>query len=200
MRTPLQTRSESSADRMLAATLALLDEGGHAAVTVAAVARAAGTSNGSLYHRFGDRLGLLRAAQERVLGTIEEETQAAFTAADAELDDARAVALLATAAVELFVRHRGGLRAFLVDAHRTPELEGASTAFTHRLAQTVTGWLRERFGCDPASAEAAWRVLFALGAARALFDDEAVSPTYLPPADLAAALARAVLAVVTSPR
>ena len=111
-----------------------------------------------------------------------------------------AAAHLATAAVELFVRHRGGPRAFLVDAHRTPELEGASTAFTHRLAQTVTGWLRERFGCDAASAEAAWRLLFALGAARALFDDEAVSPTYLPPQDLAASLARAVLAVVTWPR
>ena len=196
MRTPVQTRSESSADRMLAATLALLDEGGPAAVTVAAVARAAGTSNGSLYHRFGDRQGLLLAAQARVLGTIEEETVAAFTAADGEPDDEEAVALLSAAAVELFVRHRGGMRAFLVDAHESPELEAASTAFTHRLAVTVTGWLRGRFGCDVPAAEAAWRVLFALGATRALFDDEAVSPTYLPPEDLAASLSRAVLAVV----
>lgn len=196
MRTPVQTRSESSADRMLAATLSLLDEGGPAAVTVAAVARAAGTSNGSLYHRFGDRHGLLLAAQARVLGTIEAETLAAFATADGEPDDERAVALLSTAAVDLFVRHRGGMRTFLVDAHESPQLEAASTASTHRLAVTVTGWLRDRFGCDAPAAEAAWRVLFALGASRALFDDEAVSPTPLATTALAASLAQAVLAIV----
>ena len=195
MRTPVQARSESSADRMLAATLALLDEGGPAAVTVAAVARAAGTSNGSLYHRFGDRHGLLLAAQARVLSTIEAETAGAFAAADKEPDDERAVALLATAAVQLFVRHRGGMRAFLVEVD-TPELETASTAFTHRLARTVTGWLRSRCGCGAPEAEAAWRVLFALGAGRALFDDESVSPVPLAAAALADALGRAVLAIV----
>lgn len=195
MRTPLQTRSESSADRMLAATLALLDEGGPAAVTVAAVARAAGTSNGSLYHRFGDRHGLLLAAQARVLGTIEAETAQAFGLADTEPDDEQAVALLAAAAVDLFVRHRGGMRAFLIEVD-SPELEAASTAFTHRLAVTVTGWLRARFGCAAPDAEAAWRLLFALGTSRALFDDEAVSPVPLGPEALAGSLARAVLAVV----
>ena len=122
MRTPLQTRSESSADRMLAATLALLDEGGPGAVTVAAVARAAGASNGSLYHRFGDRHGLLLAAQARALGTIEAETATAFAEADTEPDDEQAVALLATAAVDLFVRHGGSLRAFLVDVADSEEV------------------------------------------------------------------------------
>ena len=67
MRTPLQTRSTSSADRMLEATLELLEHGGLTSVTVAAVAQRAGTSNGSLYHRFGDRGGLLQAAQDRAV-------------------------------------------------------------------------------------------------------------------------------------
>lgn len=195
MRTPLQSRSESSADRMLTATVALLDAGGPAAVTVAAVARAAGTSNGSLYHRFGDRQGLLVAAQARVLATIEAETAAAFAVADTEPDDDRAVALLAAAAVELFVRHRGGMRAFLVEVDSL-DLETASTAFTHRLAVTVTGWLRGRFGCGVPEAESAWRLLFALGTSRALFDDDAVSPVPLAADALADSLARAVLAVV----
>ena len=84
MRTPLQSRSATSADRMLDATLDLLAEGGLGAVTVAAVARAARTSNGSLYHRFGDRAGLLLAAQDRALGAIETQTLAAFARADAE--------------------------------------------------------------------------------------------------------------------
>lgn len=196
MRTPRQTRSESSADRMLAATVALLDEGGLAAVTVAAVARAAGTSNGSLYHRFGDRHGLLLATQERVLGTIEAETAAAFAAADGEPDDERAVLLLAAAAVDLFVRHRGGLRAFQIEIGDQPELRARSTAFAHRLAVRVTGWLQARFGCGEPEAEAAWRLLFSLGASRALFDDEAVSPTPLDPTALAGSLGRALLAVV----
>ena len=67
VRTPLQTRSTSSSDRMLEATRELLETGGLQAVTVAAVADRAGTSNGSLYHRFGDRAGLLQAAQDRAL-------------------------------------------------------------------------------------------------------------------------------------
>lgn len=196
MRTPLQTRSESSADRMLAATLALLDEGGQAAVTVAAVARAAGTSNGSLYHRFGDRHGLLLAAQARALSTIEAKTATAFAEADTEPDDERAVALLAAAAVDLFVRHRGSLRAFLVDAVESEEVQAASTAFTHRLAGTVAQWLQQRFDCGVPAAQAAWRMLFALGASRALFDDDAISATPLSPGALADALGRAVLAVV----
>ena len=102
MRTPLQTRSESSADRMLAATLALLAEEGQA----------------------------------------------------------------------------------------------ASTAFTHRLAGTVAQWVQQRFDCGVPAAQAAWRILFALGASRALFDDDAISATPLSPGALADALGRAVLAVV----
>ena len=196
MRTPLQTRSESSADRMLAATLALLDEGGPGAVTVAAVARAAGASNGSLYHRFGDRHGLLLAAQARALGTIEAETATAFAEADTEPDDEQAVALLATAAIDLFVRHGGSLRAFLVDVADSEEVRAASTDFTHRLAGTVTGWLQQRFACGVPAAESAWRLLFALGVSRALFEDDAISPVPLDPGALADALGRAVLAVV----
>src|SRR6478609_11216450 len=116
MRTPVQSRSESSADRMLAATLDLLAGGGLAAVTVAAVAKAAGASNGSLYHRFGDRSGLLLAAQDLALGRIEAATAAAFARADAEPDDDRALRLLATAALDIFATHRGAMRAYLVEA------------------------------------------------------------------------------------
>ena len=76
------------------------------------------------------------------------------------------------------------------------EVEAASTAFTHRLADTVTRWLQLRFDCGVPAAQAAWRMLFALGASRALFDDDAISATPLSPGALADALGRAVLAVV----
>lgn len=192
MRTPTQARSESSADRMLAATLDLLTAGGLGAVTVAAVAKAAGASNGSLYHRFGDRTGLLLAAQDRALARIEAETAAAFARADGEPDDDAALRLLARAALDIFAAHRGAMRAYLVEGQGDPAFEPRNVRSSHLLARTVTGWLRDRFGTTPADAEAAWRILFALGAAQALFDDTQVSPGRLARDDFADAVARAV--------
>lgn len=192
MRPPTQTRSESSADRMLAATLDLLAEGGLAAVTVAAVAAAAGASNGSLYHRFGDRTGLLLAAQDRALGQVEAETVAAFARADAEPDDDRALRLLAGAALDIFAAHRAPMRAYLVEAQGQAAFEERNVRSSHLLGRTVVSWLRQRFGTGRSDAEAAWRLLFALGAAQALFDDAQVSPGRLGRAEFADAVARAV--------
>lgn len=196
MRTPLQTRSTSSSDRMLEATLELLEAGGLQAVTVAAVADRAGTSNGSLYHRFGDRAGLLRAAQDRALSAIEEETAAAFARADQEADDDRALILLAQTALAIFARHRGPMRAFLVEGQGEPAIQTRNERSSHLLASTVTGWLRGRFGASRPDAEAAWRILFALGASQALFEEAQVSPGSLGSASFADAVARAVGAVV----
>ncbi|GAA4731296.1 hypothetical protein GCM10023350_13300 [Nocardioides endophyticus] len=196
MRAPLQTRSTSSSDRMLEATLELLEIGGLPSVTVAAVARQAGTSNGSLYHRFGDRGGLLRAAQDRALTAIEEETAAAFARADGEPDDTRALGLLARAALEIFARHRGPMRAFLVEGRGEQAIQARNEHSSHLLATTVTRWLRSRFGASRQDAEAAWRILFALGASQALFDDAQVSPDSLGSDAFADAVARAVGAVV----
>lgn len=181
---------------MLDATLELLGEGGLAAVTVAAVAERAGTSNGSLYHRFRGRSGLLLAAQDRALGWIEQETAAAFRRADDEADDEQAVRLLVEAALDIFRAHHATLRSFLVEARGQAEHDARSVATSHALARLVTGWLQERFGVGAADAEAAWRILFALGAAEALFDEDQVSPTRLTQDELATAVTRALQAVV----
>lgn len=196
VRAPLQSRSSSSADRMLDATLGLLSEGGLQAVTVAAVARAAGTSNGSLYHRFRDRTGLLLAVQERALRAIEESTAAAFARADAEPDDESAIALLAREALGIFSEHRAAMRAFLVEGQGSDDFTARNVHSSHLLATTVVDWLQRRFGTARADAEAAWRILFALGASQALFLDEQVSPGALSGDDFATAVARAVTAVV----
>lgn len=203
MRTPLQSRSASSADRMLDATLDLLAEGGLGAVTVAAVARAAGTSNGSLYHRFGDRTGLVLAAQDRALGEIESATLAAFARADAEpateAGDEAAVLLLAHAAVGLYDEHRAAMRAFLVEGREGRDLVGLrerNDAWARVLATTITGWLQRRLGAAPPQAEAAYRIIHALGVTQALLDEPRISPTPLDPDVLARSLARAVLAIV----
>lgn len=181
---------------MLGATLALLEDGGLGAVTVAAVAQRAGTSNGALYHRFGDRQGLLRAAQERALDAIEAETAVAFVAADAEADDTVALRLLAGAALRIFTDHRPVLRAFLVEAQGDAVLEQRSQVSVHRLAATVTGWLRSRAGASREQAEASWRIIYAIAVSQSLFDDAQVSPESLGTEALGDALAAAVGAIV----
>lgn len=100
----------------MAATIELLHEGGLQAVTIAAVAQRYGGSNGSIYHRFGDRTGLLMAAQEDVLTRIELAAAAAFSAAEQESDDDRAVQMLAEAALAVFAEHRGAMRAFFIQS------------------------------------------------------------------------------------
>ncbi|CAB4698295.1 MAG: TetR family transcriptional regulator [Actinobacteria bacterium] len=195
MRTPMQSRSETSAEQMVSAALALLEEGGVGAVTIAAVATRSGISNGALYHRFGDRSGLLRAAQDQVLGTIEAETADAFDLADAEPDDDRATRLLAQAALSIFAEHRGAMRAFLVETREQQPFRERTEQSSHLIGALVTGWLITRFDTSPADADAAYRMLFALGAAQALFDDAQVSPRPVEPGTFADAIARALSAV-----
>ncbi|WP_143544430.1 MULTISPECIES: TetR/AcrR family transcriptional regulator [unclassified Rhodococcus (in: high G+C Gram-positive bacteria)] len=198
MRTPVQSRSEGSTARMVAATIELLHEGGLQAVTIAAVAQRYGGSNGSIYHRFGDRTGLLMAAQEDVLTRIEHAAAAAFSAAEQESDDDRAVQMLAEAALAVFAEHRGAMRAFFIQSRNTTdgELFAARIVRTnHQLADTVTGWLSARFGTSDADAEATWRILFAIGASQAVFDDQDLSARSTSESELSDALARAVSAV-----
>lgn len=184
---------------MLEATRSLLASGGLGAVTIAAVARQANASNGSLYHRFGDRTGLLLATQQRCFEQISAETAEAFAGADAalaaEVSREMVAEGLAAAALAIFRRHHGAFRAFLVEGNGQPEFEGPSTVFLHDLARRVTSWLREHLDAGEAGAEAAWRLLFSIGAGRAIADDAQVSPTALADDVFARALAAAVLAV-----
>jgi AcrR family transcriptional regulator len=60
------------ADSLLDAAVRLVGEGGPRAVTVAAVARAAGGPSGSVYHRFAGRAGLTAALWLRTVGRFQE--------------------------------------------------------------------------------------------------------------------------------
>src|SRR5271166_6429454 len=69
----LQQRSRVTHERLFAAGTRLLEEGGEEALTVAAVADAAGLSVGSVYRRFGDKERLLAAIQTRFTDEFREE-------------------------------------------------------------------------------------------------------------------------------
>jgi AcrR family transcriptional regulator len=57
-------RGALSRDRIIEATLALLGEGGYAALSISAICKRADVSPASLYHHFGDKAGLVTAVIE----------------------------------------------------------------------------------------------------------------------------------------
>jgi AcrR family transcriptional regulator len=66
-RSPVQQRSVERVNQMLDAAAALLDEGGHDALTTRAVAARAGVPIGSIYRFFHDKRGLAEALTRRNL-------------------------------------------------------------------------------------------------------------------------------------
>lgn len=173
-------------ERMLDAAAALLREGGLAAVTVASVAERSGTSNGALYHRFGDRGRLVAALQEREQAAMLAATREAFADVAEEPDDERAARALGEAALAIFAEHRAATRAFLVELDAEPEVRARNEAVMAEIGGTVTGWLVTRLGAAPEAAEEAFGLLYALCLTEALTGGRTVGPD---------AVARAVLAV-----
>lgn len=70
-----QDRSRRTQDRIFRAGIALLEQGGPEALTVVAVAGAAGVAVGSVYRRFGDKDGLLFAIQTQHSENFRVEIQ-----------------------------------------------------------------------------------------------------------------------------
>src|SRR5579862_4980043 len=72
-RAPKQRRSRESYDRMIEAAIDLLQQGGLAALTLAAVSRRSRVSIGSIYCRVDGKDSLLREVQAIVLQQMERE-------------------------------------------------------------------------------------------------------------------------------
>jgi AcrR family transcriptional regulator len=64
---PQQARSRRTLERLLGATVAIMEEAGLAGVTIPEVATRAGVSTGAIYRRFVDKDALIRAAFLRFL-------------------------------------------------------------------------------------------------------------------------------------
>ncbi len=64
-RAPKQARSRRTLERLLEATVALIEEEGLAGATIPEVAARAGVSTGTIYRRFADKDALVRAAFRR---------------------------------------------------------------------------------------------------------------------------------------
>ena len=82
VRPPKQKRSQESLERVLAASIELLEEEGFDAFTIQDVSRRADVSVGAIYARFGNKESLLRAVHRHAMDTLRPEHEA-VAAADA---------------------------------------------------------------------------------------------------------------------
>ena len=125
-------------DVILDATRALVLTEGPRAASVAAIAKASGAPAGTLYHRFGNRDGILAAAWLRALERFQSRAMAAET--DTALETAVA---MATAAVR-FARELAEDARLLLTIRPADLLDAEpDTAFRDTLA-TMNAPLRER--------------------------------------------------------
>ncbi|OBK48518.1 helix-turn-helix domain-containing protein [Mycobacterium sp. 1081908.1] len=116
-------------DVILDAARALVLDGGPRAASVAAISEASGAPAGTLYHRFGNRDGILTAAWLRALGRFQARAMAAE--ADAALDTAVAMAVAAVG----FARELPADARLLLSIRPTDLLDGEpDTTFRDTLA------------------------------------------------------------------
>jgi AcrR family transcriptional regulator len=161
---------------MLDAAEALIAEGGPDALTVEAVIARAGTSTGAFYARFGDRLGLLGAVQERFLGRLSEA--AASQAAElAEVQDLpQALALLVESFLATFRANRNAFNAIMVQNRGIPEFRARGAQATKSAAAQLRHLLGDRSeqvihpDIDLA-ADMTFRTLFALATQIVMMDE-----------------------------
>jgi AcrR family transcriptional regulator len=76
---PRQRRSHASLERILDAAESLIRERGFDSMTIAEVVQLSGSSVGSIYARFANKLGLLQAVQVRYHARVQNGIFAAFS-------------------------------------------------------------------------------------------------------------------------
>jgi AcrR family transcriptional regulator len=78
---PQQKRSRATADRLISATIQILDEYGLEGAVIPKIAEKAGVAHGSVYRRFPDKHALLRAACLHMLQRSNESNRTQMKAA-----------------------------------------------------------------------------------------------------------------------
>lgn len=179
-------RARSTRERVLDVVIALLDDGGEGAVRIDEVRDRSGVSIGSIYHHFGDRNGLIVAAQVRRFARYAEAEIAALSEIvqqSADVEQFRAVlrTLTLATASELRASERWSRVGVLASTVGRPELDREVRAIQTRLtdefqAHVAQGQARGFFRSDlDARAVALFVEAYSLGLALNDMDDHAVS-------------------------
>jgi AcrR family transcriptional regulator len=108
---PRQKRSALTQDKLLQATLAVLDKEGYDAATVPRIAAEAGLSPAALYRRFANKDDLLRAALLRAIASASEATAVLLSSVSANADLAGTCDALVTGLLKQYRAYPLRLRA-----------------------------------------------------------------------------------------
>jgi len=170
-------------NRMLDTAESLLDAGGPDALTVDAVVRAAHTSTGSFYARFGDRQGLLVALQDRFLERLAASLVRAFDTSDADADLTQTIERLVVDFLDAFRTNRQAFVAFMLLNRSDPSMRDrgaqASCDAAVAIAQLLEPHRSEVAHPEPAlAADLVYRTLFAIATQTVMFDDHEISNRY----------------------
>lgn len=196
VREPVQARSRESTRRLVDAALRVLERDGVPGLTVAAVSRESGVSNGSLYHRFGGRDQLLAACQERFFERIWEERMAAGTRLITETDPRILLELTVDGFDEVFGGQRSLFQAFLIAGNADEALRTRGRELTRLAAELFAELLEQRVGCSKEAADAAYRLMFARAILGVMFEESEVSGLEVPAAAQRRYVVDAVAAIV----
>jgi len=174
---PQQARSQQTLERLVDAAEALVEEQGIDGVTVAAVAKRAGSSVGSFYSRFSDKDALLRVMFER-FGEQSLATAEAVLVTERwtgiSLPDG--LELMAHFMLRVLSERRQLIVGLLTRAASDPELRGLGQRLHACIAERLTQLITTRATPthpepETAVAMAVWMIL-SLMESRALFGDE----------------------------
>jgi AcrR family transcriptional regulator len=174
VRPPKQKRSQQSLERVLDASIALLEENGFEAFTIQDVSKRAGVSVGAIYARFGNKESLLRVVHRHAMESLRPEHDA-VEAVDAAPADAREVILEAVRAIaEIFRGNEDLLRAFMhlgaIDDEIARRGSESSVDLARRFEATVLAHRDELSHPDPETAvDVAYRMAYCTFARQVMY-------------------------------
>ncbi len=142
---PKQARSERTLKRLLDAAEALIEEKGHAAVSIPEIARRGRSSVGGFYARFRDKNELLRALEERHFLEVWRRLDAlADTTRWAHASTAQIVEAAVAELVAVTRERRRLIAAFLVSAIQDPVIREGGLRFRRRVEERIRELLLSR--------------------------------------------------------
>jgi AcrR family transcriptional regulator len=195
----LQARSRLTQDRILLAGRRLLEDGGPDALTVAAVASAAGVAVGSVYRRFGDKERLFGAILARFLDDFQQEFEqrVADSGLPPDAGPADVVDAAVTGIAANFAAHAPLLRVFMLLGTGNPAVREqgarasiAGSRFFRRALEPAVAHIR-REDAD-AAIDYAYRLAYSACAHRVIHGEHLESARPSPWAELIAELSTAI--------
>lgn len=142
-RTPTQARSRKRHDAILDAAATIFADAGYESATMQGIAERAGTSIGSVYQFFPDKLALFEAVADRCL----ERTQEAFERLFASIPDDLPLDALIEGAIDAFAALNEGdpaFRATQVNFALYPVYEKRDSALNRQMTRRIAALLGRR--------------------------------------------------------